>query len=60
MSNKESNTHEGDVRCSFCGKERKDVSFLVKSTKAEDGPYICDECVMSALSLMLYREKGEQ
>lgn len=60
MSSMESNTHEEDVRCSFCGKEKKDVSFLVQSTKAEDGPCICDECVISALSLMLYREGGKQ
>ena len=60
MSNMESNTNDGNVRCSFCGKERKDVSFLVQSTKAEDGPCICDECVISALSLMLYREGEKQ
>jgi hypothetical protein len=55
---KESTTE--DVRCSFCGNEKKDVSFLVRSAKSEDGPCICDECVMSAFSLMLYRGRGEQ
>ena len=34
-------TKEDNLRCSFCGKHRKEAEKLIAGT----GVYICDECV---------------
>lgn len=45
-----------EVQCSFCGKSKKQVRKLITPMKV-DGPgavpYICNECVLAALDVML-------
>jgi late competence protein required for DNA uptake (superfamily II DNA/RNA helicase) len=40
------------VRCSFCAKDRTDVSTLV----AGDGVFICNECVVLCRAIIDERE----
>ena len=40
---------DGEVRCSFCGKRRSQVSKLVGS---QHGAYICDECVRACAEMI--------
>ena len=44
----------GDEACSFCGKAKEDVSFLMA---APANVYICDECVKLCAEI-LEKEKG--
>lgn len=44
----EEKTDETDI-CSFCGKERKNVRYLIKGDNAS----ICDKCVVSCISIIV-------
>ena len=46
-----------DMRCSFCGKNRSQVSKLIQGT---GGIYICDECVDACAEIISEAESSEQ
>ncbi len=46
-----------DMRCSFCGKNRSQVSKLIQGT---GGIYICDECVDACAEIISEAENVEQ
>ena len=46
-----------DMRCSFCGKNRSQVSKLIQGT---GGIYICDECVDACAEIISEAENAEQ
>lgn len=48
-SNDHRDYSDGEVRCSFCGKKRSQVSKLVGSA---DGVYICDECIHTCAEMI--------
>lgn len=42
-----------EEKCSFCGAEKDEVDFLFDSEN-ENGAFICDECVMNCVNIMVY------
>ena len=45
------------VRCSFCGKEEKDVRKLVfRKDSPNEGVCICDECTMKCMGMLMQEE----
>ncbi|MBO4349484.1 MAG: ATP-dependent Clp protease ATP-binding subunit ClpX [Proteobacteria bacterium] len=49
------------VRCSFCGKEEKDVRKLVfRKDSPNEGVCICDECTMKCMGMLMQEESKAQ
>lgn len=49
------------VRCSFCGREEKDVQKLVfRRDTPHQGVCICDECVMKCMGMLMQEESREK
>lgn len=45
------------IRCSFCGKEEKDVRKLVyRKDTPNEGVCICDECTMKCMGMLMQEE----
>lgn len=45
------------IRCSFCGKEEKDVRKLTfRADTPREGVCICDECVMKCMGMLMQEE----
>ena len=57
MADYGSNGHDDEVRCSFCGKSRDQVSKLVQGP---DGVFICDECVRACNDIIFGPMLDEQ
>ncbi len=62
MSNTKGDTNNL-IRCSFCGKDEKDVEFLIPSPIL-DGAYICNDCIDTCARIIddhkMYTEKGDR
>ena len=50
MANEKNTTNQG-YRCSFCGREEKDVLFLIPSP-VKKGTFICSDCVDACTELL--------
>ena len=52
------------IRCSFCGKEEKDVRKLIfRKDTPREGVCICDECTMKCMGMLMQEEskgRGER
>ena len=45
------------IRCSFCGKEEKDVRKLIfRKDTPREGVCICDECTMKCMGMLMQEE----
>ena len=49
MANNDDMGQDSQLRCSFCGKSRDEVSKLIQGP---DGVFICDECIDTCSSIM--------
>ncbi|MBQ1927349.1 MAG: ATP-dependent Clp protease ATP-binding subunit ClpX [Proteobacteria bacterium] len=48
------------IRCSFCGKEEKDVRKLVfRKDTPNEGVCICDECTMKCMGMLMQEESAK-
>ena len=45
------------IVCSFCEKSAKDVTTIIRSIVTCEPSYICDECVVTCIQVLIDRSK---